>query len=60
MEKRKNRAHLLLENTYLKYKNKKLQNENIELQNKLKMLYQNHANSIIYIQEKTQINPKIN
>lgn len=41
MKNKKTQAHLLLENTYLKYKNKNLQIENIELQNKLKILYQN-------------------
>jgi hypothetical protein len=52
MKNAKTRGHLILENTYLKYKNNKLQIENIELQNKLKTLYRNHANSILFMQEK--------
>jgi len=60
MENNKKRPHLLLENAYLKYKNKKLQMENIELQNKLKSLYLIHANTILTTMDKNNMFSKIN
>ena len=51
---RGNSQHLALKNTYVKYrynelieKNKKLENEISELNDKLEKLYKNHANLVI-------------
>jgi hypothetical protein len=51
--------HMIVENVYLKYKcnnliykNEKLKNDIVLLNNKLNSIYRNHANSILLLQEK--------
>jgi len=59
MKQANHAQHLLLENTYVKYRynelidnNKKLQDEIIDLNRKLDQLYKCHANSVLLLQQK--------
>lgn len=56
-----NVQHLLLENTYVRYKysellsrHKKLQNDHSTLNRKLENLYKNNANAVLLLQEKKE------
>lgn len=59
MKRPNHMQHLMLENTYVKYRhneliesNKKLQDEVSELNRKLDQLYKCHANSVLLLQQK--------